>query len=125
VEILGAGLLYSLNYEITMSDRVGLRLGVGGLPFSGWTYVVGLAMPTVQLGRGAHRAVLGAGLGIGWIDHVALLESEEVFLAYGVGSIGYQFQPHPRGFFLRGSFTPVFTDQEIAPWGGLSVGAAF
>jgi hypothetical protein len=125
IEFLGAGILYSLNYEITLSDRVGLRFGVGGLPFSGVTYLVGFAMPMVQLGRGPHRAVVGAGLGIGWIEHVAIFDSDEVFMGYGVASIGYQYQPHASGFLLRGSFTPIITDQEFAPWGGLSVGTAF
>jgi hypothetical protein len=124
LEVLGAGLLYSLNYEITLSDRAGVRLGVGGLPFSDASYIVGLAMPTVLVGRGAHKAVLAAGLGFGW-ESVSLFETEDVFEVYGIASVGYQFQPHPRGFFGRLSFTPIITDQVFSPWGGVSVGKAF
>jgi hypothetical protein len=125
LETLGAGLLYSLNYEIALSDRAAVRLGVSGLPLSSATYIVGLGMPTILLGRGVHTALIAAGIGIGWIEEVAIFESQETPLAYGIGCIGYQFQPHSRGVFIRGCFTPVFTDHEFSPWGGLSIGAAF
>ncbi len=125
LEALGSGLLYSLNYEIALSDRAGVRLGVSGLPLSSASYIVGLGMPTILLGRGVHTALIAAGIGIGWIEEVAIFESQETVVAYGIGSIGYQFQPHSRGIFIRGCFTPVFTDHEFSPWGGLSVGTAF
>jgi hypothetical protein len=115
LEVLGSGLLYSVNYEITISDRAGVRLGVGGLVRSSATYIVGLGMPTVLIGRGEHKAVIAAGVGFGWIEDVALLESQKAFVAYGIGSVGYQFQPRPRGIFIRGCFTPVFAEQEFSP----------
>jgi hypothetical protein len=125
VELFGAGILYSVNYEVTLSDRIGLRLGVGGLPFSGASYVAGVAMPTMLFGRGAHKAVVAGGVGLGWIEDIGLFESQEQFEIWGVGSIGYQLQTEPRGFFVRVAFTPIFAEGDVSPWGGVSFGSAF
>lgn len=125
VELFGAGILYSINYELTLSDRIGLRLGVGGLPFSGASYIAGVAMPTMLFGRGAHKVVVAGGVGFGWIEDIGLFETQEEFEFYGVGSIGYQLQTEPRGFFVRAAFTPIFTDGKVSPWGGVSFGSAF
>jgi hypothetical protein len=124
VEFLGAGILYSVNYEVTLSDRAGIRLGVGGLPFRGASYIVALGMPTLLFGRGQHKAVLAGGIALGWIEEVALFETEENFV-YGVASLGYQYQPRARGFFMRAAFTPIFAEGNISEWGGLSLGTAF
>jgi hypothetical protein len=125
VEGLGSGIVWSVNYERTVSEPFTLRVGAGGLPTSGLRYVLAFVIPGAQVGDGAHRLVVGAGLGMAWFQDVWVFERTDVVQAYGVGTLGYQYQPRARGVFLRASFTPIVTGQDLAPWGGASVGVAF
>jgi len=125
-EFLGPGIVYSLNYERQLTDPVSLRVGVGGWPQSGVQYVLGFGMGIVRLGRGDHGALIGLGGGVAWFADVDLLEQADVLGGYAVGMVAYQYQPNPKGFFLRLSYTPLASTGGIAPlWGGLTLGWAF
>ncbi len=126
LELLGPGIAYSFNYERALGRDLGIRVGASGWPESGVQYVLGFAMMMARLGHGAHSAILGAGAGVAWFVDVDILETTDVVGGYGMAAIGYQWQPKPRGFFLRLSYTPLFGSGGVAPlWGGLSVGVAF
>ncbi len=41
-------------------------------------------------------------------------------------SVGYRYQPHPKGFLLRVTYQPLFDFKtDLRHWGGLSLGYAF
>ena len=44
VELLGNGLIYSLNYERDLAGPLSLRVGAGGLPFESVEYALGFGM---------------------------------------------------------------------------------
>jgi hypothetical protein len=125
LEALGTGLVYSLNYERDLTGHLSLRAGAGGLWSSGLTYLLGFGGPSWRLGAGRHWAFLGLYGGAVWLKDVWILEGNEEVAGYAAVSLGYRFQPGPRGAFLQVAFTPVLTTQEVAPWGGVGFGVAF
>ncbi|MDH4271209.1 MAG: hypothetical protein OEW18_04455 [Candidatus Aminicenantes bacterium] len=126
LDVFGPGLLYSFNYERNLSHRLGVRLGAGGTPFSGFTYILSFGMLTLTVGGPVHSLHTGLGAGIGWFQDLSILEEINVLEAYGVFSVGYQFQPRPRGIFFRLTYTPFFNFHVVEPlWGGITAGYAF
>ncbi len=124
-EALGNGIVYSVNYERSVSGLLSVRVGAGGLAVEGVRYALGFAMPNVRVGRGTHSLQFGVGAGVLWIDEVWVLEAENDTYLYGTAAIAYEFRPGARGIFLRAAVTPVFTTDEIAPWVGFGLGYAF
>lgn len=126
LDALGPGFLYSLNYERRLNRTFGMRWGVGGLPISQARYGISFGMLTATLGGPIHSLHAGVGGGIAWFKDVSVFEIKDVLTGVGVFSIGYQFQPQPRGLFIRVAYTPFWNSEVIAPlWGGLSIGWAF
>ena len=125
-EALGPGLVYSINYERDFSGRVGWRIGIGGLPASGFQYVLGLGMATVRVGEGRHAMYAGLGGGVFWARDVWIFERTDVWAGYLIASFGYQLKPWREGFLVRLSYTPLANAEGIALlWGGLAVGWEF
>ncbi len=126
VDAFGPGIVYSLNYERQVTGPLSLRVGGGGWPQDGFEYLLGFGAAIVQVGSQQHAAILGLGGGVAWFADVDLLEETDVVGGYGIGILGYQFQPRPTGFFLRLTYTPFFNANAIAPlWGGASFGWVF
>lgn len=125
-EFLGPGLLYSLNYERAVTETVGLRVGAGGWPASGFRYGLGLGMLVLYVGGGSHRAVIGLGGAVAWFADVDLLEQTDVVGGYAAASVGYQFQPRGEGLFFRISYTPLASGEAVVPlWAGAGIGWTF
>ncbi|HLL46985.1 MAG TPA: hypothetical protein VK399_09745 [Longimicrobiaceae bacterium] len=126
VELLGNGVLYSMNYDRKFSDHVSGRVGLMAL---------GAALVPVMgnylAGNGNHRLELGAGpLLIFAPDELKLDEAEELestsdFAVAGTATLGYRYQPVYGGFVFRIGFTPVFGEGGVFPWVGASFGYAF
>ena len=126
LDVFGPGLLYSLNYERAFGQRFGLRLGAAASPLSGFSYLLSFGMLTATFGGPVHALHAGLGAGIAWFIDVDILENPDALGGYGVFSVGYQFQPRPRGVFFRLAYTPIFNFQVIEPlWGGVTIGWAF
>lgn len=122
-EFLGAGFVYSLNYERQVSTPLSIRVGAGGWPEPGSQYYVGFGMALIRFGRGDHSAYVGAGGGIAWVVDIDFIESTNETAGYAIGLVAYQFQPAPRGFFLRLSYTPLVP--AVPLWDGFTLGWAF
>ncbi len=126
LDVFGPGFLYSFNYERNLSHRFGIRVGAAGSPISSFSYILSFGMLTVNVGGPIHSLHAGLGAGIAWFIDVSILENPDELGGYGVFSVGYQFQPQPRGIFFRLTYTPIFNFQVIEPlWGGITVGWAF
>ena len=117
VELLGRAILYSVNYERYVTERVGLGAGVAVHP--GAT-VVPLYLSLNPVGD-RHSLYIGAGVTLG-ITGRDPSDSDSVALA--VASVGYQYRSR-RGFVVR-PFLSVLTDgDEAGPWIGISLGKLF
>lgn len=122
LEVLGSGLLYSLNYDRRFSDSFTARIGYGGIGRAG-------AVPLTAnylAGRGNHRLELG----IGPVFVFAPDDLEDEFSDVsgslsGTAILGYRYQPIAGGWLFRAALTPLFSEGGFLPWVGLSVGRAF
>jgi hypothetical protein len=142
-EVLGNGLLYSINYErrVVLS---GIDLGLrGGASF--FTYKVAkdegtgnLTLATFPLVVSAYfgppRHKLQLGIGATWLyvststDNTGTKFSggEDGLGLAATAVVGYRYVPPGGGFTFGAGFTPlVRTGKGVLAWGGLSGGYAF
>jgi hypothetical protein len=141
-ELLGNGLLYSINYDRLFSHSFSGRIGYMYLSADATSEDLTDPKVTVSIslfpitasylaGAGNHRLEIGGG-------PVFALVSAEVNdgvqgvsgsgLATLTGIFGYRYQPADGGFNFRIAFTPaivVHGDEPFLPWGGMSFGYSY
>ncbi len=138
-EVLGNGLLYSINYErFIWPIPIGLRAGA-----SFFTYAVSdvsgsgnLTLVTFPItasyywGTLCHKLQLGLGATILYTS----ASSDSTGTTYGstgigvaaTAIIGYRYLPVGRGVTFGGGFTPLLrASRGFLPWGGVDVGYVF
>ncbi len=141
IELLGNGLVYSVNYERLLSGgSIGLRAGVsfftyavsnasgsGNLTLATFPFVASYYYGTVH-----HKLQLGLGATV-----LALSASSDSTGAKYEGSgaglgvaatavIGYRYVRPAGGFTFGAGFTPLLRPSKgLLPWGGLSAGYSF
>lgn len=129
LELGGNALLYSINYDKLISDDFGLRAGFMAFAAVGSSSaVVAVGVPVLAnyfVGEGNHRLELGLGFtymagSVGVADVAA--EGSGIM---PTGSIAYRYQPVDGGFFFKVGFSPIKTEYEFLPWGGLGLGYTF
>ena len=126
VELLGPGILYSINYDTRFGKKekgFGMRAGLGITYDQGdgaFMIPVGLNYLT---GHGGNYFEMGGGATLVTGD---LLEGQGV---YGFLSLGYRRQAYKKkGVTWRAAFTPLFFFEDgftLIPWAGFSVGYRF
>ena len=134
LEILGNGLLYSLNYDHKIFNHLSARIGGMYLGVSEdisderVSLLLVPLMANYLVGSGSSRLEIGAGLTLGSVGgniDAAGGDFDEGGIAAFTSTIGYRLQPTDGGFLFRIGFTPVFTGSGILPWAGLSLGGTF
>jgi hypothetical protein len=151
LEILGNGILYTINYDRLLGQDYGFRVGLGYLGLSrsssnnnddgGTTASASLLVVPATFnyflashsGGTVGSSKLELGVGIVFLDVSASVSSGGVgTLISGSGgfigetaTIGYRYQPYDGGFLFRIAFTPIFTKLGFLPWGGVSFGLTF
>ncbi|NBB86662.1 MAG: hypothetical protein GVY12_10675 [Bacteroidetes bacterium] len=133
-EVLGAGGLYSLNYERRFARRWALRVGFSA--YSGEpeafeddyvTLVLVPVMVNALLPGGTHNLELGAGPVLGY----AGARSQDYGSLNGVGignfsaNIAYRYQPTSGGFSFRAGILPNYSGDTVLIWPSLSMGYTF
>jgi hypothetical protein len=139
-EVLGNGLLYSINYErIIERWNIGLRAGasyftyavssygksrnlkLASFPMIG-SYYVGSPTHKLQLGLGATILYTGASSD----STGTTFESERSGGAVAATAVvGYRYLPPDRGFSFGVGFTPLLRSSSFLPWGGAHAGYIF
>jgi hypothetical protein len=124
-ELLGNGLLYSINYDHRFTDVISVRAGM---------MVMGVVASPVTvnalLGGGSHRLELGAGALLlsapgELAEETEDEELEDLRAVTATATVGYRFQPERGGLVFRAGFTPILVNGAGLPWFGMSVGYAF
>jgi hypothetical protein len=121
-ELAGNGILLSMNYEKLVSNRLGLRLGVGSL------YGFGTTVPLmINFYRGnRYRLETGAGLVFlpSWNNDVSFGSAGSALIT---STLGLRFQQADGGIIIRLSATPFYdlTTKRIRFLAGASIGVAF
>jgi hypothetical protein len=139
VELLGNGLIYSVNYDRRLTGHVAGRVGVSfatAEDSEGDRATIGLApvMGSYLFGEGnSHfEAGLGMLLATASVDEIDPGGGEDPFVGgdggstvFGTGVLGYRYQRPGGGFVFRAGLTPIFTTSDFVPWFGVSFGYAF
>jgi hypothetical protein len=135
IELLGAGFLYSINYERTFGDFAA-RAGFGywSISADSDTGVSFLAVPLTLsfIGVGSKRHMLELGAGA-TIYHLGGRSSSWYFDSSGsdtvvvpMGFVGYRLQPPDGGFFLRTGLNGlVFSGEGFFVWPYVGLGGTF
>lgn len=139
LELLGNGILYSLNYDRRLNDRFSLRAGMmyfsigasssDGSSSSKATVLLVPVLFNVLFGGKNHKFELGAGPLVAYASAEASgiggsAGGKGVGFA-GTSSIGYRYSPADGGFFFRAGLAPLISSKGFLPWPELSFGAAF
>jgi len=139
VELLGQGLLYSVNYDYRFTPHFGVRAG-----FTSWSIPTFAVISVGELSLTGFPITVnylsGDGtshleLGIGIVPMTFTMQGQDIFFGtqyegegstvLGTATLGYRAQPRDGGFVFRIGFTPLFNLKKVFPLGGLSLGVAF
>lgn len=120
-ELLGNGLLYSINYEILIDARITARFGGMCFPGAQPTCPVAPIMIGYLLGYGPHKLELGLG---------ALWVYNQPMRGWTVGetaTVAWRYQPPEAGWMWKIGWTPLLSvgpaQNEAAPvWLGVASG---
>ena len=135
VELLGAGLLYSINYDRHLIGRMHARVGYAtfGSGFGSGDSNLHLvpvqlmfvsdAQDALEIGAGVTMIVDRGRNAIRPHDSSAPSSNLKAMASF---SVGYRYQPIESGFLFRIGFTPfIGYDGRFLPFGGISFGYAF
>jgi hypothetical protein len=143
LELLGNGLLYSLNYERFFSawnQRFGIRGGGSFITYkissaNGAGNLVLASVPVVASwywGPSPHKLQLGLGASALYVSAATdatgqkFSSSEEGLGIAATAVVGYRYLPRDGGFTFGIGFTPLLrAGRGLLPWGGASGGFAF
>ena len=140
LELLGTGLLYSVNYEHRFAEHWSGRVGFTAYSIPG----ILLAEPEVSMdflgfpvllnylaGSNGHYFEIGAGVLVlnlslnGRKIWSGMDVNGQLTTVSGAAAIGYRYQPTNGGFLFRIGLTPWFHHGGSKILGGLSLGVAF
>ncbi len=129
-EILGQGLLFSINYDTRFSNKrngIGGRIGFGGIGGDGAGLITVPVSLNYLLGEGKNFFEIGLGA-----TYAKISTNNDFFFGDGGSSVigtmafMYRLQPVKTGFSFRGGITPVFSSVGFVPYFvGFSVGYTF
>lgn len=128
VELLGNGILYSLNYDRMITPKVSARVGVAALAAADDSTSAGVVAAPIMVnylfGEGNSHFETGVGLMLasGAVDEVGDEEDDAFSGAVGTATLGYRYQRPGGGFVFRAGLTPFFSTDGILPWFGVSFG---
>jgi len=134
-ELLGRGVLYSINYERLLTNRIGVGGGIAVLSVSGAglfapsSRSTGLILPTyvswTPVGR-THSPYLAAGvtLSASTADEFLLGNRRYDSFAFGTLTAGYQYRSES-GIVIRPIISNIFDDRGRHWWPGITLGVSF
>lgn len=133
VELLGNGVIYSINYDRQIRPEVVARAGAMLFSDDEASAVMAPVTATYLIGRGAHRLEAGGGLVFGVVTQGEATdrmrdvapEQSSTLGVVGTAVLGYRHQPFGDGLVFRAAFTPLVTPRVFIPWFGVSVGYGF
>ena len=130
-ELLGNGLMYSLNYDRMFSESFGGRAGIGYFSPENEAVITFPIMLNYLYGSGNSKLELGGGITvISQSENISFQfkSSNKEFGGSGVLAtitIGYRYQKPEKGIVFRAGFTPFFGKIGFGLSFGASVGYGF
>ncbi len=120
VELLGRGLIYSVNYERYVRERVGVGVGIailGSTGASSGAAIVPIYLSLNPVGD-THSLYIGTGVTVG------IVESGASAGAFGTATVGYQYRSGD-GFIIRPSLSVLFAGDLRLLWPGITLARSF
>ncbi len=123
-ELAGSGGLASVNFEKTILDKekldLNFRAGFSLFPVdpNNGTVLVFPIMFHAIYGQSAHKVDFGLG------QSFSITTKGQSFILMPL-SLGYRFEPIDKRYYLRASYTPLFSyviDRQWQHWGGITFG---
>jgi hypothetical protein len=126
VELLGSGLLYSINYDRLITDYLGARIGIGYVPDGSLSLTtIPITVSLFPFGASSSKLEIGAGVVQASLGNTKVGSTTGgTYLGY-VGILGYRLEPRDGGFLFRFAFTPFILNGHFQPYLGVSFGLAF
>lgn len=130
-ELLGNGLLYSLNYDRMITESFGARVGMSYIAPVGAAVFTFPIMVHYLVGSGNSKLELGFGAClVSQPDNssFSFKGSDKDFAgsgALGTMIAGYRYQKADQGFVFRAGFTPFFGEIGFQASFGISAGYGF
>ncbi len=134
LELLGNGIIYSINYDRMFNESVGGRIGFSYFPsvpafFTSTEdiFVIPVMINTF-VGTGDSKLELGAGIvyARATLSTIFSDQKEDAAGIAGTLTIGYRYQERTGGLVFRIGFTPFFKfNGEFMPYAGVSIGTSF
>lgn len=141
LEIGGAGVLYSVNYERMVAPQLSVRVGASFFMLNERATSDKIFLELLPLGvqylflQGNHKIEVGGGGFVG-MAHSGINrvpgETDRVALWAISGTAGYRYQPSGSSLMLRAAFTPLyfppivrFTNMTVFPSVAVSAGFRF
>jgi hypothetical protein len=132
VELIGNGLLYSVNYDRMLTDHLSARVGASYLGARTDTESASLATFPVMINyltgaRSNHHFEAGAGVTLLTASAEDLDDFEEAGFdgIAGTATLGYRYQRPQGGFVFRSGLTPFFGAGGVLVSAGVSLGYSF
>jgi hypothetical protein len=136
VELLGSGLIPSINYDRMLTNNFAGRVGLGYLPLgsviSGDGGSVSASITTIPatiswfpFGATSSKLEIGAGIVYASIVAKSFDKADEGSALGYTEILGYRLEPLNGGFLLRVAVTPWELGSHFQPYGGVSLGLAF
>ena len=140
LELLGNGLLYSINYDRMVTDNISVRAGYGGLTVSNMTVSSGVivtedikitlipVLANYLRGEGNHKLEIGGGIVLVSFDYTGNVADVDFSLgadgSIPTANLGYRYQKSEGGFFFKASLCPFFAETMVTSV-GLGFGYSF
>lgn len=115
-ELLGQSVGLGVYYERMLNENFAARAGLS-------TLIVGYGIPLgiSYLSSGNHKFELGGG-----VTYLDIKDWVGVHRGtFGTANIGYRYQREQPGFMMRAAYTPMFGQEGIVHFAGISLGRAF
>jgi hypothetical protein len=136
VEILGSGLIPTINYDRMLTNSFAGRIGLGYLPLgsvindngnsiSASITTIPATLSWFPFGATSSKLEIGAGIVYASIVAKSFNNAAEGSALGYTGILGYRLEPLDGGFMLRLAITPWDIGSHFQMWGGVSLGVAF
>lgn len=121
-QLLGRGILYTLNYEHYFGPRIGAGVGLMAIASSDATFTLIPVFLSLNPVGDIHSLYLSPGAV--FIAAGSPSQGDFVSTVLGAVEIGYQYQS-ATGFMIRPGFDILFGGGGFLIWPGFSIGASF
>ena len=128
IELLGNGIIWSVNYERMIFSNSIIKVGLGYIPkmendFISAPQSILIPIDYIHLIDMNDNAKIDIGIGLTFKFGEEEYGDKDEIIPNAI--LGYRYQPNINGFMFRISFSPYISENRFFPWIGISFGQKF